>query len=518
MPLATTPSFHNTPDLPWVVQKFGGTSIGKFLDNIANQVIKEYVKVNRLVVVCSARSGQSKQTGTTNRLIRAADDALRPGSSEYITILNDLLEDHLKVAEELIQNTEIKEQLKKDIEHDCAKLKSFLEAAQIINEISPRSRDIIIGVGEKLSCRIVAAVLQDRDVDAAFVSFENIIDREFEVLDQRFYDYLSQRMAEKVQECGNKVPVVTGFFGIVPGSLLTTVGRGYTDLCAALTAVGLGAEELQIWKEVDGIFTADPRKVKGARLLSIITPEEASELTYYGSEVIHPFTMEQVIRAHIPIRIKNVQNPRGQGTVVFPTDVVSKDGTSTPPHSPKVLAENGYHLDLSRKYPTAVTIKDNVIVLNVHSNRKSVSHGFFAKIFSTLDRYGVVVDLISTSEVHVSMALGVDSAEKDLQRVIEDLRTVGRVDVLKSMAILSLVGKQMKNMVGIAGMMFTTLASAGVNIEMISQGASEINISCVIDESSAITAMNVIHDQLLDKKSTVVLPALSASQTSVLFD
>lgn len=123
---------------------------------------REYVKVNRLVVVCSARSGQSKQTGTTNRLIRAADDALRPGSSEYITILNDLLEDHLKVAEELVQNTEIKEQLKKDIEHDCAKLKSFLEAAQIINEISPRSRDIIIGVGEKLSCRIVAAVLQDR--------------------------------------------------------------------------------------------------------------------------------------------------------------------------------------------------------------------------------------------------------------------------------------------------------------------------------------------------------------------
>jgi aspartate kinase len=210
---------------------------------------------------------------------------------------------------------------------------------------------------------------------------------------------------------------------------LTTIGRGYTDLCAALTAVGLGAEELQIWKEVDGIFTADPRKVKAARLLPIITPEEASELTYYGSEVIHPFTMEQVIRSHIPIRIKNVENPRGQGTIIFPTDVVSKDGTATPPHSPKVLAENGYFLDLSRKYPTAVTIKDHVIVLNVHSNRKSVSHGFFAKIFSTLDRYGVVVDLISTSEVHVSMALGEDNADKDLERVIADLRSVGRVSI-----------------------------------------------------------------------------------------
>jgi aspartate kinase len=301
-----------------------------------------------------------------------------------------------------------------------------------------------------------------------------------------------------------------GFFGIVPGSLLSTVGRGYTDLCAALTAVGLGAEELQVWKEVDGIFTADPRKVKSARLLPIITPEEAAELTYYGSEVIHPFTMEQVIRSHIPIRIKNVENPQGAGTVVFPTDSISKDGTASP-HSPKLLAENGYSLDLSRKYPTAVTIKDGVIVLNVHSNRKSVSHGFFAKIFSTLDRYGVVVDLISTSEVHVSMALGVDSADKDLARVIEGLRSVGAVDVLQNMAILSLVGKQMKNMVGIAGLMFTTLASAGVNIEMISQGASEINISCVIEESCAVTAMNVIHDQLLSKRSQLVLPTLKAA-------
>ncbi|KAI8371343.1 Aspartate/glutamate/uridylate kinase [Radiomyces spectabilis] len=511
MAVSTTLQYNNASNLPWVVQKFGGTSVGKFLDNIANHVVKEYVKQNRLVVVCSARSGESKQTGTTNRLIRAANDALKPGSKEYLTILDDLLQDHLKAAADMVQDPVIRSNLEDDIKHDCSKLKSFLEAAQIINEISPRSRDIIIGVGEKLACRIVAAVLQDRDIDAQFVSLENIIDQEFEVLDQKFYDYLAKKMAQAVEQCGSKVPVVTGFFGIVPGSLLSSVGRGYTDLCAALTAVGLGAEELQIWKEVDGIFTADPRKVKTARLLPIITPEEASELTYYGSEVIHPFTMEQVIRSHIPIRIKNVENPRGQGTIIFPTDILNKDGTATPPHSPKVLAENGYSLDLSRKYPTAVTIKDGVIVLNIHSNRKSVSHGFFAKIFSTLDRYGVVVDLISTSEVHVSMALGVDSAEKDLERVIADLRSVGRVDVLKNMAILSLVGKQMKNMVGISGMMFTTLASAGVNIEMISQGASEINISCVIDEVSAVTAINAIHDQLLSKKNKLVLPAVKVA-------
>ncbi|KAI8969173.1 Aspartate/glutamate/uridylate kinase [Mycotypha africana] len=500
--------YSNNAELPWVVQKFGGTSVGKFLDNIANEVIKEYVKHNRLVVVCSARSGKDKQTGTTNRLIRAANDALKPGSTEYLSIISDLLEDHLAVARDMIKNDDIRKELEMHIKYECDKLKSFLEAAQIINEISPRSKDIIIGVGEKLSCRIVAAVLQDRDVDAQYVSLENIVDREFDKLDQSFYDYLAEKMAKAVKQCGNKVPILTGYFGIVPGSLLSTVGRGYTDLCAALTAVGLSADELQIWKEVDGIFTADPRKVKAARLLPIITPEEASELTYYGSEVIHPFTMEQVIRSHIPIRIKNVENPRGQGTVIFPTDIHSKDGTATPPHSPQVLEENGYSIDLSRKYPTAVTIKDHVVVLNVHSNRKSVSHGFFAKIFSTLDRYGVVVDLISTSEVHVSMALGEDNLDKDLNHVIKDLREVGRVDVIKNLAILSLVGKQMKNMVGIAGMMFSTLASAGVNIEMISQGSSEINISCVIDERCAVTAMNVIHDHLLSKRGKLILPSV----------
>lgn len=266
--------------------------------------------------------------------------------------------------------------------------------------------------------------------------------------------------------------------------------------------MGLDAEELQVWKEVDGIFTADPRKVKDARLLNIITPEEASELTYYGSEVIHPFTMEQVIRAQIPIRIKNVMNPSGSGTIIFPDQPPSgmttpTTGRMTPPLSSRMLLDNGYQLDLSRRHPTAVTIKDNVWVLNVHSNRKSVSHGFFAQIFGTLDEYGIAIDLISTSEVHISMAMGASVNNVEMQKALKHLRSIGTVDVMKGMAILSLVGKQMKNMVGISGRMFSTMAKAGINIEMISQGASEINISCVILESQALQAMNVIHTELL---------------------
>lgn len=234
--------------------------------------------------------------------------------------------------------------------------------------------------------------------------------------------------------------MLVGFFGVVPGSLLAQVGRGYSDLCAALCAVGLSAAELQVWKEVDGIFTADPRKVPTARLLSTITPEEAAELTYYGSEVIHPFTMEQVIRAAIPIRIKNVENPRGEGTIIFP-DTVSADAAdethtakttvapSAAPYAPASLPSSVLEPHLG---PTAITIKDTVVVLSVHSNRKTISHGFFARIFGALDKHGIVVDLISTSEVHVSMAIHGEIRKSVLDRVTRDLKVVGEVSRIPS--------------------------------------------------------------------------------------
>ncbi|KAF9925159.1 Aspartokinase [Mortierella alpina] len=496
---------HRTPSQqPWVVQKFGGTSIGKFVETITGTIVQSYLPTNRVAVVCSARSSESKSLGTTNRLLKAAASALVSGSIEYIETVQDIRLDHLQTAQDHISDPDILRRVQAEINQDCDRLGTFLRAVQTIEEISPRSKDTIMAVGEKLSCRIVAGLLEDHGIETQLISLENVIEAVFDIncLDQNFYDYLSRAFAAAVSNCGHRVPVITGFFGPVPGSLLTSIGRGYTDLAAALLAVGLDAEELQVWKEVDGIFTADPRKVQDARLLNIITPEEASELTYYGSEVIHPFTMEQVIRAQIPIRIKNVMNPSGSGTIIFPDQPPSgmttpTTGRMTPPLSSRMLLDNGYQLDLSRRHPTAVTIKDNVWVLNVHSNRKSVSHGFFAQIFGTLDKHGIAIDLISTSEVHISMAMGGNVNNVEMQKALKHLRSIGTVDVMKGMAILSLVGKQMKNMVGISGRMFSTMAKVGINIEMISQGASEINISCVILESQALQAMNVIHTELL---------------------
>jgi aspartate kinase len=378
-------------------------------------------------------------------------------------------------------------------------VEKFLSASQIIDEVSPRTLDHIMSAGEKLACMFMAAVFNDRGVKAKYVDLSRVIPHGIGAsngLDADFYKALTEQIVEAVCAVGDQVPVVTGFFGMIPGGLLNGVGRGYTDLCAALVAVGLQAEELQVWKEVDGIFSADPRKVPTARLLDRITPEEASELTYYGSEVIHPFTMEQVIRARIPIRIKNVMNPHGGGTMIFP-DRESRAGEQTPLHPPIITAGDSPLGTATVKQPTAVTTKSNIIVLNVHSNKKNHSHGFLARVFTALDKWKLTVDLISTSEVHVSMALHSNLPESSLKDALVELRQYGSVDVTRKLCIVSLVGKQMKQLVGIAGRMFTTLAEADINLEMISQGASEINISCVIDERDSLKALNVLHQRLL---------------------
>ncbi|KAL7418528.1 Aspartokinase [Cryptotrichosporon argae] len=625
-PVARTPEplLANLADGEWVVQKYGGTSVGKSLDSIC-KIVESYIPTKRVAVVCSARSSQTKALGTTNLLLQASREALLPASARAsasgtatpffpkrvgsgffgkdasaslpssVSSLRDLeitptsapaptpaqteaeavgiagaaqagrsespsvgtpispspfqrsgrsrsptardeqpapapaassgagaggdafhdtvdliKRGHLEAARATLRPGSLRDELELEIQNDCENLRGFLYAAQIIDEISPRSQDSIVGTGERLACKIVAAALRDRGIDSELVVLDSIVDAAMTAtteaavaagagsgdqgvaqLGQSFYDELAQRIGQRVRECGQRVPVITGYFGPVPGSLLAQIGRGYTDLCAALCAVGLSASELQVWKEVDGIFTADPRKVAAARLVPTITPDEAAELTYYGSEVIHPFTMEQVIRARIPIRIKNVENPAGAGTVIYPDAEFPRGLDTKPPTHDQDKVED--------RLPTAVTIKDQIVVLNIHSNRKTISHGFLARIFGTLDRAGVVVDLISTSEVHVSMAMQDFLQRKRLDRLVRDLQQIGDVTVSRDMAILSLVGRNLRNAIGSAGAMFMSLARAGVNIEMISQGASEINISCVIDNAQAVKALNVIHHSCIDE-------------------
>ncbi|CAJ2507428.1 Uu.00g086140.m01.CDS01 [Anthostomella pinea] len=503
-----TTARRNSSSQGWIVQKFGGTSVGKFPDNIAEDIVRAGLNSNRIAVVCSARSSGKKASGTTSRLLeiyKKLRDISAATSNEITqnelveqakTTIREICTEHVSAVKDFVKSPKLQKDITQGIEEDCQELIDYIIAARRFNlEVNARSKDRVISFGEKLSCRFMTAMLKDRNVEAEYVDMSDVMHYDStDRLSPAFFKDAAAIFRKRIQACNDRVPVITGFFGNVPGSLMDgEIGRGYTDLCAALVAVGLKAEELQVWKEVDGIFTADPTKVPTARLLGSITPSEAAELTFYGSEVIHHLTMDQVIKAQppIPIRIKNVKNPRGNGTIVVP------DLVQSPAQQIKRSRPSDASSRKTPKRPTAVTIKDNITVINVHSNKRSISHGFFAKVFSILNNHRISVDLISTSEVHVSMAIHqASSAVHQFEKAKAELEECGDVSILLDMAILSLVGAEMKNMIGIAGRMFSTLGEHNVNIEMISQGASEINISCVIDAREATRAMNILHTNL----------------------
>ncbi|KAI9662024.1 MAG: Aspartokinase [Alyxoria varia] len=565
----------------WIVQKFGGTSVGKGARPIAEGIVAVALKENRIAVVCSARSSSTKSAGTTNRLLRAAREAEKAHAEAWTSVVEAIREDHVQAASSTLRSPLLIEKLIKSINQECDRLMDILQSAHVLKEVSARTEDMIMSKGEKLSCLFMTELLRDCGVNAVQVDLtdmkEHVPDASSSStshrLDEAFYGRIANVVGKNVLSAWPEhqdltghvkapvVPVLTGYFGEIPGGLLASIGRGYTDLCAALVAVGLKAhgqkvQELQIWKEVDGIFTADPRKVPTARLLSSVSPAEAAELTFYGSEVIHPFTMEQVISKTIPVRIKNVMNPRGEGTIIVPdpaedASVYRKAFLDDSSNLVRTRSTSSIIAALQRpKRPTAVTVKGNIVILNVHSNKRTRAHGFLMNIFRILDKWHLSVDLVSSSEVHVSMALHSETAalltgpnadstgvpdfpamdglpvdrraqsssgnnttksptakvsnstsayniaSDDLLGAVRELRAFGDIDLQPNMAIISLVGRQLRNMVGISGGFLSALGDNGINIEMISQGASEINISCVVDGAQADRALSTVHTHL----------------------
>jgi aspartate kinase len=461
--------------MPLIVQKFGGTSVGtgERMGRVAD-IIQRTRQARGVIAVVSAMSGTVKAEGTTSLLLEAGDLAVK--GLPFEVPLEKLEANHRQAVVTALASLELREEVQRWIETELSWLRSFLEALQVIRELSPRSQDVLMATGERFSAYLLTAVLRDRGIPTAFVDLTYVVPEEEHEVAPGFFRRLQERLATQCAPVDNEVPVVTGFFGMVPGGLLRAVGRGYTDFTAALITAGLGrarVEELQVWKEVDGVYTADPRRVPTARVLPSITPTEASELTYFGSEVLHPFTMERVVAAQVPIRIKNTFNPGAPGTMILPRD----DAGELP------------------QRVTAVTAKRGITVFTITSNRMYNAYGFMSRVFEVLAKGGVVVDLIATSEVSLSFTV---EHHEDLVRALPALRELGEVLVTPGRAILAMVGEGMKYAKGTAGRMFTSLGAAGVNIEMISQGASEINISCVIKEEDAEVGLKAVHRAFLE--------------------
>ena len=443
------------------------------------KIVASTLAHHQVVAVVSAMSSEIKSEGTTSQLLKAADLAVKGGA--YEEPLQKVRDHHLSAAVQAVSTESIRKEVQEYITSELQWVEGFLDAISVIRELSPRSQDILMATGERLSARMLTATLQDQGVPAEMVDLVEVVPDHEQYINPGFFNRLQTLLGERCRPSEQRVPIVTGFIGQIPGGLLKAVGRGYTDFTAAMISAGLGGEtteEMQVWKEVDGIFSADPRKVPNARVLSRISPAEAAELTYFGSEVLHPFTMERVVGAKIPIRIKNTFNPEGEGTVILHDGLDHEDS----PNAQDVV--------------TAVTAKRGITTFSVTSNRMYNAHGFMARVFKVLEDHQVSVDLIATSEVSISCT--VDGAD-ELKRAVPSLEELGRVSLTPGRAILAMVGEGMKYAVGTAGRMFSTLGASGINIEIISQGASEINISCVIKEEDVEQALISIHQAFLEQ-------------------
>ena len=397
--------------------------------------------------------------------------------------------EHIQAVHDYIKSSSIARRLVEEIRYDCEECLSMLEAVHSIGRIDSNTLDAVVSIGERLSCRFVSAMLQEQGITSEIIDLSTEFNFPVnQAINQALYDDLSCLIARRIEASEVNVPVVTGFFGRIPGGLLARVGRGYTDLCASLLTIGLHAEELQVWKEVEGFYTADPRKVPNARLISEISPEEASELTFNGSEIIHFVAMEQAMRARARIRVKNVRNPRGAGTLVWPNESsrnpVNVKGIEKAIDHPEKASLN--HQVQRLKAPVAITSKHKVVVVNVFSEERSFRPSFFAKVIKILHQRQISIDLVCTSQIQMSMAIqsempmmatkgdeDFDVVSPNLIGAIEQLRQVGSVNVLPHMAIISIVGQGMKHSFGTAGRMFTVLGDNCVNIEMIAQGMSK---------------------------------------------
>ncbi|MBI4082337.1 MAG: aspartate kinase [Candidatus Lambdaproteobacteria bacterium] len=459
-----------------IIQKFGGTSVGtgERLRQVA-AIIQNTLHQNPVIAVVSAMSGTVKTEGTTSLLLEAARAAA--AGEPFDEAIDRVERQHLLALDRAVESPELETDLIAFVQNELLRLRTFLEAIQVIREISPRSMDIVMATGERLSSRLLAGVLEDCGTPTDWLDLTHAVPEQETQVDPPFFRRLQQRLAEQCRPRNGRVPIISGFFGLVPGGLLAAVGRGYTDFTTALITAGLGkgvAEEMQVWKEVDGIYTADPRKVPTARVLRCITPAEAAELTYFGSEVLHPFTMERVTNAEVPIRIKNTFSPESPGTLIVQRPAGEKRGPVT-----------------------AVTSKRGITTFTIQSHRMVNAYGFMAGVFGVLQRHGVVVDLISTSEVSVSCTV-IDKAS--LLRAKADLEQLGKVSIESGRAILSVVGEGMKYTPGTAGKMFSALGAVNVNLEMITQGSSEINISCVVREEDTEIGLRAIHAQFMERE------------------
>ncbi|NLM00456.1 MAG: aspartate kinase [Treponema sp.] len=436
-----------------IVMKFGGSSVANAerMNHVAS-IITSYAEKKPLVVL-------SAMGDTTDHLLEAAELAQKTG----VVDISGVEKLHRDTAKELKIDIPAVDELFEE-------LISLLTGISMLKELTKRTRDYLVSFGERLSVRMMSAFLNSIGTkskfydawDAGFISDSQfmsaeLLDEVWTKIPNAFKDYTSGKQQE--------IPIVTGFIAKDKAGNITTLGRGGSDLTATMLGATLRVDEIQTWKDVNGILTTDPRIVEDAKTVPIVTYEEAAELAFFGSQVLHPRSMMPCRKTGTPVRVKNSYNIESPGSLI-----VERHGSLPPP-------------------VRAITAVKGVSVIDICSTRMLGASGFMAHIFNQFLKHDISVDVVATSEVSVSSTVKTD---KDLSPLCADLSNVADVEVHHEKAIITIICDVHRSS-EILSTCFTALNNVGINVQMISQGASKVNISMMCQEEESKRVITVLH-------------------------
>ena len=439
-----------------IVMKIGGTSMGdaarmdKALDLAVSQIGRAPL------MVCSAMGG------VTDRIIESYELAEQGRTDASAAVFESIRDMHYTCARDFLEG-DLLEAMVLDLDGTFAQFASLLKGIGLLRDCSPRSRDALLSFGERLSTRLIAARARQRGIDVELLDARNLI-RTDEVFNSARPDMAKtfELTAAGARPESGRLLITQGFIGSSESGVTTTLGRGGSDYSASIFGAALDAEEIQIWTDVPGIMTCDPRIIPEATTIPEITYPEAGELAFFGAKVVHPATIQPAVAKGIPVLVKDTGHPEAGGT--------------------RIAAGAG------EPGIKALSVKKGITVVSVTSSRMLEAHGFLGKLFAIFDAAETPVDLVTTSEVSVSMTIEKTDA---LDAIVRELEVLGQVTIEKDLAIICMVGRDLWKDASFHSRAFGALEE--IPVRMISLGASEVNLSLVVPAECAEEALKALH-------------------------
>ena len=449
-----------------IVMKFGGTSVANF-EAITRTI---FIIGGRLdqkpVVVVSALSK------VTDLLYKIAEAAASRNLPETKELLGQLRQRHIDLASELLAQSVLKDEAVERVNELCDSLDGLAMAVCSLGELSDRNKAVIISTGEYLSSTIIAYAMNSKGIRTKWVDARTMMVTSKSYLKgEPDMDAIAEKVPAVVSEAyeGMDAIITQGFVGVTSEGRPTVLGRGGSDYSASLIGMAIDADKIEIWTDVDGVRTADPRYVPNTKSLEQISFEEAAEMAHFGAKVLHPLTIEPAVRKNIPIYVLNSMNPSGKGTAILRNELI-EDGVKS------------------------VSFKENIRVINIFSTKMINTSGFLRRVFEIFSESKVSVDLISTSEANISVTV---DASQNVDAVVAELSEFADVIVDDDKSQVSVIGK---NIVKLNGMLKKTFAPLKkCNVYMISQGASFVNISFVVDREELTEVVCDLHHHLFEQ-------------------